>query len=196
MTTVIERPTPMQPPAPSLFDVLCQTLEEMEVPEGYRAEITGGKIIMSPWSQGYYLDIVDSLVEQLRPHLPEGHRVSLAPCLYVFPGMSRTFGPVLHVADAEATRIRSSRLPGHALSLVAELSSASTADVDRYDKVECYGVAGIPVYLLVDMQKGSLTVYTAPSPQGYQQQNTVLFGPTVTLPEPFDCPLDTSGWKA
>lgn len=56
-------------------------------------------------------------------------------------------------------------------------------------------MAGVPVYLLVDMQKGSLTVYTAPSAQGYQQQNTVLFGPTVTLPAPFDCKLDTSDWE-
>ncbi len=39
-------------------------------------------------------------------------------------------------------------------------------------------------------------MYTAPSPQGYQQQNTVLFGPTVNLPEPFDCPLDTSDGTA
>ncbi|MFD7508263.1 Uma2 family endonuclease [Streptomyces sp. NPDC059853] len=193
MTMVIERP--MSIPSPALFEELCQTLEEMEVPEGYRAEITGGKIIMSSWSQGYYLDIMESLADQLRPHLPAGHRVSVAPCLYIFPEMSRAFGPDLHVADVQATRIRSPRLPGHALSLVAELTSASTADVDRYDKVECYGVAGVPVYLLVDMQKGSLTVYTAPSAQGYQQQNTVLFGPTVALPAPFDCAIDTAGWE-
>ena len=40
-----------------------------------------------------------------------------------------------------------------ALSLAAELTSSSTRDDDLTDKVVVYGRAGIPVYLLLDMQE-------------------------------------------
>jgi Uma2 family endonuclease len=196
MTVMIERPTIRPPTQPTSFDELTELLEELDVPEGFRAEIFGGSIVVTPWSQGYYLDIMDSLVEQLRPHLPEGHRISQAPCLYVFPEASRAYGPDVHVADAQATRIRSYKLPGHALSLVAELTSPSSADKDGRDKVERYGKSGVPVYLLVDMLQESLMVYAKPDDHGYRVCSQVTFGEKVHIPEPFDCELDTSGWES
>lgn len=199
-----ERPArqqPIQPPEPTVsertpFDELRQTLDTLEVPDGYRAEIIGGNIVMSPWSKGFYLDIMESLAEQLKAHAPEGHRVSQAPFLYVFPKVGRAYGPDIHVADAAATRIRSVHLPGEALSLVAELTSEGTADFDREDKVEVYGKAGVPVYVLVDMLKDRVTVYSKPAEGGYQCLTQIPFGDTVRVPAPFDCDLDTSDWKS
>ncbi|WP_313956508.1 Uma2 family endonuclease [Streptomyces sp. SAJ15] len=185
--------------AVSTFEELCRALEAINeaVPTGFSAEIIGGNIVMSPWSRGYYLDIMESLSEQLKPHAPEGHRVSQAPCLFVFPGQSRAYGPDLHVADADATRVRGIRLPGEALSLVTELTSESTADFDRDDKVKVYGVAGVPVYVLVDMLQGDVTVYHDPTPdRGYRMHTQVKFGETVHIPAPFDFELDTAGWEA
>ncbi|MGK5532659.1 Uma2 family endonuclease [Streptomyces sp. URMC 129] len=197
MTVMMERPTIRIPAGPAEFEELRRVLDRMEVPEGYRAEIIRGGIRMTPWSQGFYLSIMDSLTDQLRPHVPDGHRVSQAPCLYVFPGRGRAYGPDVHVADAGATHIRSTHLPGEALALVAELTSESTADVDRADKVEVYGKAGVPVYVLVDMLESGVTVFSQPDEEkGYQAHTRIPFGKTVHIPAPFDCELDTSGWES
>ncbi|MGW3297201.1 Uma2 family endonuclease [Streptomyces xiamenensis] len=169
-------------------------LEQMEVPDGFQAEIIEGKIVVSPWSKGTYRPVMRSIVHQLSGHEPEGHVIDTSPHLFTFSGQGRAYGPDIHVSDEVATDIDSIRLPGASLSLVAELTSAATADIDRVDKVLAYGRAGVPVYLLVDMLERSVTVYHSPGEAGYRRHNTALFGDSFTLPHPFDCKLDTSGW--
>jgi Uma2 family endonuclease len=63
-------------------------------------------------------------------------------------------------------RTTSNRLDGAALAFVAELTLPSTRDIDLIDKVETYGKAGVPVYLLLDMQEEQATVYSTPSAKG------------------------------
>ncbi|MGY1435641.1 Uma2 family endonuclease [Streptomyces reniochalinae] len=56
---MLDRPTATETPEvpEDSFQALFRTLMTMEVPDGYRAEIIGGNIVMSPWSRGYYLDV-------------------------------------------------------------------------------------------------------------------------------------------
>lgn len=139
MTMVIERTTTASSDeAPTGFAKLCQVLEQVDaaLPDGYSTEIIEGKIVVSPWSKGSYYRILDSLQDQLAPHVPEGHRARCGPSLYVFPQHERAFGPDLHVVDRDAARVRSIFLPGSALSLVAEQTSRSTRDSDLVDKAE------------------------------------------------------------
>lgn len=66
MTLMLEHPTAIEvPPGSARFQALCRTLLTMEVPAGYRAEIIGGNIVMSPWSQKFYWPIMRSLRAQL-----------------------------------------------------------------------------------------------------------------------------------
>jgi Uma2 family endonuclease len=104
-------------------------------------------------------------------------------------------GPDIHVAEADATHVKGIRLPGEALSLAAELTSESTRGNDWSDKLKAYGKAGVPVYLLVDMQKETVSVFSAPSSHGYQSSATVEFGQKIRIPEPFDFTLDTSSFS-
>jgi hypothetical protein len=62
--------------------------------------------------------------------------------------------------------------------------------------VTVYGEAGVPVYLLLDMQEESATVFWAPSAKGYTSHTTVPFGKPLHIPAPFDCELDTGGFGA
>ncbi|MFJ2212850.1 Uma2 family endonuclease [Streptomyces sp. NPDC101062] len=195
MTVMLERQT-IDSGDPGRFEELCQALDELNVPDGFEAEIIRGNIVVSPWSKAYYLDVMDLICDQLRPHLPEGHRISSAPALYVFPGVERAYGPDIHAADRRTRRTESRRLDGEGLSFVAELTSASTRDVDLADKVERYGMAGVPVYLLLDMQEDSATVFWSPTSRGYASHLTVPFGKAIHLPAPFDCDLDTTGFNA
>lgn len=195
MTLMTERPT-TNGTEPHSFEELLDVLDELHVPDGHRAEIIRGDIVVSPWSKGYYLDVMDAVCEQLKPHLPEGHRISCGPFLYVFPGSERAFGPDIRAAHRSVSRTGSSRLDGEALSFVAELTSTSTRDDDLTDKVEVYGKAGIPVYLLLDMQEERATVFWAPSAKGYESHCTMPFGEKLAIPAPFGCVLDTTSFGA
>jgi len=194
MTLMTERPTTSGTEAGS-FEELLDTLDKWDVP-GFRAEVIRGTIVLSPWSKGYYEDVMELICDQLRPHMPEGHRISCSPFLYVFPGEERAYGPDIHVAPRQIFRTTSTRLDGEALTLAAELTSSATRDDDLTDKVVVYGRAGVPVYLLLDMQEEQATVFWDPSPKGYESRQTRPFGEKLDLPAPFGCSLDTTGFRA
>lgn len=195
MTLMAERPVMSGTEPGSNFEDMLDLLDELNVPDGYMAEIIRGNIVVSPWSKGYYADVMDLVCDQLRPHLPEEHRITWGPLLYVFPGVERAYGPDIHAAHRRARRSTSNRLDGEALSFVAELTSPSTRDDDLTDKLDVYSKAGVPIYLLLDMQEGQATVFWEPSPKGYQGRLTKSFGEKLYIPEPFGCTLDTDGFQ-
>ncbi|MET8814324.1 Uma2 family endonuclease [Streptomyces sp. NPDC004549] len=195
MTLMTERPT-MSGTGPRNFEALLDGLDELVVPVGYKAEIIKGNIVLSPWSKGYYHRVMELVCAQLAPALPEGHTIGSAPFLYVFPQDERAYGPDIHAAPRQVYETASNRLDGEALSFVAELTSASTRDDDLTDKVEVYGRAGIPVYLILDMQEERATVLWTPSAKGYESSCTKPFGEELYIPAPFDRPLDTTGFRA
>ncbi|MEU3350076.1 Uma2 family endonuclease [Streptomyces sp. NPDC037389] len=202
MAVMVETPLPQTiSPArdPYGFEELCHVLEivDQNLPDGFRSEIIRGRIVVSPWSKAKYRSILVSLTRQLGPHVPEGHIADRCPLLFRFQGHSRSYGPDVHVSDEELTKdVDSIHTPGESLSLVGELTSASTADFDRRDKVEIYGKAGVPVYVLVDILNSAVSVYSSPSEGGYGRCTEVKFGDKVHIPAPFDFELDTSNWKA
>lgn len=197
MTVMLERPTPIETPdGPARFQELCRTLLTMEVPDGYRAEIIRGSIVVSPWSQRFYLPIMRSVRAQLEPHAPAGHVVDVAPFLFSFPEQERGYGPDVYAADERAFHGRGRYVDGEALSLAAELTSDSRRDADWEEKAPVYGKQGVPVYLLLDMREESATVFWAPSEKGYTSRTTVPFGKTLHIPAPFDCELETVGFGA
>lgn len=195
MTSMTERPT-TSGTEPRGFEALLDDLDELIVPDGYKAEIIRGNIVLSPWSKGYYLRVMELICDRLRPHLPRGHRISYGPFLYVFPDDERAYGPDIHAAHERTYETNSTHLDGDGLSFVAELTSASTRDDDLSDKVRVYGRAGVPVYLLLDMQEKQATVFSTPSTKGYESRCTKPFGEKLPLPVPFDCVLDTAGFEA
>ncbi|MBH1933184.1 Uma2 family endonuclease [Streptomyces sp. AV19] len=201
MAVMVETPPPMlivQGPNPD-FEELCRILEKIDadLPDGYRTEIIGGNVVVSPWSQCSYDYILDSVIEQLSPHVPEGYRARGYPRLFRFPSQSKAYGPDFYVIDWAALKTKGIYAPGDALSLVGEVTSRATAHADRQEKVEVYGKAGVPVYVLVDVLEGSVTVYSDPSPdRGYRAHTQVKISDKVHVPAPFGCELDTSGWEA
>ncbi|MGI5456573.1 Uma2 family endonuclease [Streptomyces sp. CA-249302] len=195
MTLMAERPVISDIEPSGGFEELLEVLDELQVPDGYKAEIIRGSIVVTPWSKAYYFDVLELVCDQLRPHLPEGHRISANPFLYVFPGSERAYGPDIHAAHRSVSRHTSNHLDGEALSFVAELTSPSTRKDDLTDKVEVYAKAGVPVYLILDMQEEQAIVYGSPSAKGYEDRSTKPFGEKIHIPAPFDCMLDTTGFQ-
>ncbi|GAA2518220.1 Uma2 family endonuclease [Streptomyces longisporus] len=180
---------------PESFEELLDVLDELNLRDGFKAEIYRGKIVVSPWSKGYYHRVMEQVCDQLRPGLPLDHRLSIGPFLYVFPGDESAYGPDIHAAHQQAFETVSNHLDGEALVFVAELTSRATRTDDLTDKVAVYGRAGVPIYLLLDMQEQQSTVYWAPSASGYEAHCTQPFGEALHIPKPFDCTLDTTGFR-
>ncbi|WP_395572817.1 Uma2 family endonuclease [Streptomyces sp. BK79] len=196
MTVMAERPTISGTESQS-FEGLLKTLDELVVPDGFKAEIIRGSIVMSPWSKGYYQRVMRLVCAQMEPYVPESHLIERAPFLYVFPGNECAYGPDIHVAHERAFETESRHLDGESLSLVAELTSPATRKDDLTDKVGVYAKAGVPVYLILDMQEEQAIVYGSPSREGiYEVRFTKPFGEKLSIPDPFGFLLDTTGFKA
>ncbi|MET8980766.1 Uma2 family endonuclease [Streptomyces sp. NPDC004539] len=193
MTSTTELPTASDI-EPHDFEALLTTLDGLDVP-GYRAEIAGGSIVLSPWPKGYYIDVVESVCDQLRSRLPEDHRITMSPALYVFPGDERAYGPDIHAASRQVFSTSSPRLDGEALSFAAELAFSPTRDNGLTEKARVYGRAGVAVYLLLDMPAEEATVFWMPWAKGYQARHRKPFGEKLHIPAPFDCELDTTGFR-
>ncbi|MCJ1680631.1 Uma2 family endonuclease [Streptomyces sp. APSN-46.1] len=189
-----ERATPIEAPlSPPTFESLLRTVEEMNTPDGFKAELIRGKIVVSPWSKLRYSRPMRVLREQLQAHVPTGHFADTSPFLFQFPAAERGYGPDLYVADESAFDEEGRHADGEALSLVGEFTSVSTKDADWNEKLDVYGRL-VPVYLVVDMRDSEITCFSDPSPHGYRSRKTVAFGEALPIPEPFDFTLDTSGF--
>ncbi|MBA2808539.1 Uma2 family endonuclease [Streptomyces sp. KM273126] len=193
MTTMIERPAAIDASGSGAFEDMLRTVEELDTPDGYKAELIRGKIVVSPWSKLRYLRPMRRLRSQVEAYAPEGHVTETSPFLFTFPSSERGFGPDLFVADEAAFDTEGRHADGAALSLVAELTSLSTKDTDWLDKLDTYGRV-VPVYLVLDMQVQEITAFWDPSPKGYRSRTTVPFGRALHVPAPFDFDLDTSGF--
>lgn len=194
MTIMTERATPIETlsEAPT-FEDLLRMVAEMNTPDGFKAELIRGKIIVSPFSKLRYSRRMRRLREQLQAHVPEGHFADTSPFLFRFPAAERGFGPDLYVADEAAFEEDGLHADGAALSLVGEFTSVSTKDADWNEKLDVYGLL-VPIYLVVDMQDSEITCFWDPSPHGYRSRTTVSFGEPLHIPEPFDFTIDTTGF--
>ncbi|WP_405978922.1 Uma2 family endonuclease [Streptomyces sp. NBC_00158] len=176
------------------FEDMLRAVEEMDTPEGYKAELIRGKIIVSPWPELRCMRPMLSLREQLEQHAPEGHVAESAPFLFSLPSACRAYGPTLYVVDRSAFLAEGRHGDGEALHLVAEFTSTSTRDADWQEKLQVYGQL-LPVYLVVDMQAEEITCFSDPSPQGYRAHKTVSFGTPLPVPAPFSCEIDTTAFQ-
>ncbi|WP_411148531.1 Uma2 family endonuclease [Streptomyces sp. A30] len=186
-----ERRAPVDAPPAGSFEDLLRIVEELDTPDGYKAELIRGKTVVSPCSKLRCLRPMRRLRAQVEAHAPDGHVTETSPFLFVFPPAERGFGPDLFVADESAFDAEGRHADGAALSLVAELTSDSTKDADWLDKLDTYGRI-VPVYLVLDMQVQEVSVFWDPSPKGYRSRTNVPFGRPVRVPAPFDFELDTS----
>lgn len=195
MTAMIEQPAPIDADEVGTqgFERLLRTVEELDTPDGFKAELIRGKIVVSPWSKLRYLRPMRALRRQLEEHAPEGHIADSTPFLFSFPVAERAYGPDLFVVEEAAFDAEGRHADAEALSLVAEFTSVSTKDSDWHEKLGVYGQL-VPVYLVVDMQAREITCFSDPSPGGYRSRWTVSFGEPLRVPGPFDCEIDTTAF--
>ncbi|MFI8102428.1 Uma2 family endonuclease [Streptomyces sp. NPDC086023] len=158
----------------------------MERLPGYRVEIIGGVIVVSPPADGAH---ARGLTKLMRPFLNEGlddgeSEVVQAIGLWLPAGPSDYAIPDLCIVDADFDEhlIENNCYDPAVFRLVLEVTS-SNYENDLRGKVRAYGNAKVPVYVIVDRRHNRLHVLTDPVADGYGTHRVHAPGELVTLPE-------------
>jgi Uma2 family endonuclease len=175
---------------PSVEQILALHAE-FEPPEGHKAEVIGGTIVVSPSPSRRHGFIFSKLDRQLSQLLPTNLMVTVNITLEMSATGER-YIPDLLVAHEDALRSDDWLLDAAEAELVAEIVSPHNARHDRVTKVRAYAASGVPIYLLVDPLEQAVTLFFEPSGDCYEQMHRVPFGATISLPEPYVGKIDTS----
>ncbi|EME99602.1 hypothetical protein H340_15476 [Streptomyces mobaraensis NBRC 13819 = DSM 40847] len=168
----------------------------LETPEGFRAEFIEGEIVVSPAPDGDHEHVFSRLVRQILRRsatdmdvsgnkglkLPRG---GLCPKNYAVP--DATFAS----HRLNLYRGAPTWMDPDGVALVAEVTS-TRSEHDRTAKRHCYARAGIPLFLLVDRDESTVTLFAEPTREDYAEIHSVPFGKSLPLPAPFDFDLDTT----
>ncbi|MFF3955497.1 Uma2 family endonuclease [Streptomyces sp. NPDC001890] len=177
---------------------LLRTWRELDVPEGWRAEIDGGRIVLVPPPHAHHHAIVDRVQRRLYEGISEAWGIYQVLAVHV-AALGKLYVPHLVVMPSELTDAADPEVndPMDAADalLVVEVTSKGNARDDRTKKYRAYARAGVPMYLLIDRfdTRGAMaTLFTEPNEDGtYKHSDPVPFGKPLTLPEPFGTTLLT-----
>ncbi|MYW10115.1 Uma2 family endonuclease [Streptomyces sp. SID2563] len=192
---------PQQDPEGRQWDYLLRTWQELDVPEGWRAEIDEGQIVLVPPPHAHHNGIAERVQRRLYANLPDELGVYQTLGVHVAP-LDKLYVPDLVVMPSElidaADPDVSAPMDASEALLVVEITSKGNAREDRTKKYRAYARAGVPMYLLVDRfdTRGAMaTLFTEPSVHGtYKHSDAVPFGKPLALPAPFDVTLPTDGF--
>uniref|UniRef100_A0AAU3GT79 Uma2 family endonuclease n=1 Tax=Streptomyces sp. NBC_01401 TaxID=2903854 RepID=A0AAU3GT79_9ACTN len=162
------------------LDSMFEWLEKMPVPEGFKSEIVGGNIFMSPQRDNHW-DIIADLYDQLRTVYP---RKRLKSDVRVdFPGHLNGFSADLLALTEDAPKDGKGNWLFTGVEFVAEVISKGTAANDYGPKKDAYAAGGVPVYLIVDPYAGKCHLFRSPRNGEYGSELTAVFGTDIDLTE-------------
>ncbi|MGY5034918.1 Uma2 family endonuclease [Streptomyces sp. 900116325] len=185
------------------WDYLLQTWRELDVPEGWRAEIDEGQIVLVPPPHAHHNGIAEMVQHRLYRALPEGLGIYQTLAVHIAP-LDKLYVPDLVIMPRElimaAEPETSDPMDVSEALLIVEIASKGNAREDRTKKYRAYARAGVPLYLLIDRfdTRGAMaTLFTEPNEDGtYKRSDPVPFGKPLTLPEPFGTTLPTGDFPA
>ncbi|MFG2559805.1 Uma2 family endonuclease [Streptomyces sp. NPDC048496] len=177
-------------------EVLLEGFLALDTPEGFRAELIEGEIVVTPPPDGDHEDYINLVLKQVirraRTEMDFSGNKGLklrsgggCPKNHAIP--DGTFAPT----DLRLFRGAESWMPCEGVSMVVEVTSAKP-EADREAKRRCYARGGIPLYLLIDRETSSVTLFGDPEDADYRRHCAIPFGETLSLPEPFGFDLDTA----
>ncbi|MFP3988904.1 Uma2 family endonuclease [Streptomyces sp. E11-3] len=185
-------------PAHAQPQMSVEEFEELErrAPETVRLEFINGKVTVKPMPDGNHSEISMWLLEQCMQQRPD---------LRLHPERGlRTEAYRKGRARADGVLVPKGSLKGKAewaetseVLMAVEITSfdSDTTQRDRVEKPDGYAAAEIPVYLLIDRDDYSVTVFTDPEGGRYRSQVTRAFGAVVEIPAPVNITLETEALK-
>ncbi|WBO64267.1 Uma2 family endonuclease [Streptomyces camelliae] len=174
----VERPHGERP-------LIAEANRLMERNPGYRVEIIGGQLVVSPPPDGpHAVALTDLMVPFLSAglHGPESSVVQ-GIGLWLPTGTEDYAIPDLSLVDADCQDhyVENNCYDPVCFRLVLEVTS-SNWKTDLRDKVKAYASAKVPVYVIVDRKHQRLHVLTDPTGDGYENHRPYSPGESLTLP--------------
>jgi Uma2 family endonuclease len=185
--------TPMLADSGLTWADVLRTWSELEVPEGWRPEITPGGITMTPPPSGEHNLIVESSHHILRAALDGDFGVFQSQGV----GVASTGGifiPDLCVVAREHIPRGTEPVNSEHVVLAVEVTSRSNARHDRKRKRWAYAHGGIAQYLLIDAydEHGpTISLFSNPVDGDYRNMVRSAFGQIITLAAPVKADLDS-----
>ncbi|MCA6092760.1 Uma2 family endonuclease [Streptomyces sp. SCA3-4] len=157
-------------------DFLRETAERAaSVFEGFKIEVVGGRVIMTPQSdiQGWTIRRIQNAVED--SGLAEER--FLTDVLISFPEGDPPRCPDVAIIEEGSTR----PYTHEDLLAAIEVVSTQSDDNDYRIKVEQYARYGVPAYLIVDPFEGKCTLLTHPRGDTYATSVMYAYGEMITM---------------
>ncbi|MEV7022366.1 Uma2 family endonuclease [Kitasatospora sp. NPDC093558] len=179
----------------AIDDRVMGIFENLEVPEGFKAELIRGEIVMMAGPDMVHNVIVEAIQDQI----PRARWHRLTTQDIDLPGLTSEPQPDLVVFERDAAS-RGRLLPAPLLTLVVEVVSKTSVLRDYRTKRELYAEGTIPVYLIVDPIKAVCVLLTEPnraSASGlpdYVSARTTKFGEPIPV-DLLGISLDTSEFQ-
>ncbi|MEU2059631.1 Uma2 family endonuclease [Streptomyces sp. NPDC013455] len=161
------------------LDEWFDRLERMPVPEGYRVEIVGGTVYMTPQRDTHWL-IIREFLWALADRFGRKAKV-FSDVRIDFPGHENGFCPDVALLKDSAEKDDKGHWRYQDVEFVAEVISQGTAANDYGPKKTAYAVAEVPVYVIADPYQGRCHAYTHPKDGDYAMRTSVDFGTDVDL---------------
>jgi Uma2 family endonuclease len=161
------------------LDEWFERLERMPVPEGFRVEIVGGNVHMTPQRETHW-EIIRRIVRAVEDRFGMDVKV-FSDVRIDFPGHENGFCPDVAMLSASAVKDDEGRWRHEDVEFVAEVISRGTAANDYGPKKTAYALAEVPVYLIADPYQGKCRLYTHPKDGDYATETKVSFGDEVDL---------------
>ncbi|MFD5315948.1 Uma2 family endonuclease [Streptomyces sp. NPDC127098] len=161
------------------LDKLFELLERM-VPEGFRAEIVGGGIFVSPQRDTHW-EIIRRFIWALEDRFGRKSVKVKTDMRIDFPGYKNAFCPDVVKLSADAEKDEHGHWRYKDVEFVAEVISRATAQNDYGKKREVYASAGVPVHVIADPYTRKCLVSTEPEGDRYREEVTVKFGDPIDL---------------
>ncbi|MFC4377369.1 Uma2 family endonuclease [Nocardia halotolerans] len=184
--------------ARSPSEVLLDGFHAFETPDGFRAELIEGEIVVTPPPDGSHESAIASLVRQVMKRSKLETDASGNKGLSIGGGPDKVDDHVIPDAvfvPVGAFAGQGSWMPPDHVLMVAEVTSYK-ADRDRGAKRRAYARGNVPLYLLIDQGEQSATLFGEPGGSGdlidYRASTRVPFGKSIELPSPFAFTLETN----
>jgi Uma2 family endonuclease len=175
-----------QPYADEPFSLTAIADEIMERHPGYRVEIIGGHLLVTPSPDAPH---ARALTKLMRPFIAAGlddgdSEVLQNVGLWLPTGAEDYAIPDLVIVDADIDDhfVENNAYDPVCFRLVLEVTSGNWKD-DLKTKVAAYARAGVPVYVIVDRKHQRLHVLTNPAADKYENHRPHAPGEIVALPD-------------
>lgn len=175
------------------WDELLRAWLDVDAPEGWRAELIDGEIVMTPPPTGRHNRITALVNGHLTPAVPPGYGVFQTLGVTV-PTAAGGYVPDLCVVPYGQVPDEDGYVTSEVVVLAVEVTSKRYADHDRKKKRWGYAHGGVPLYLLIDRfddEGPTVSLLSDPLRGQYRNVLRIPIGEPVTLPAPFGIELPT-----